>query len=401
MLTRIRQFLGNEAVRAALRGIGFGLILSLVFAAGFFYRDFINKPPQSTTSFALLTEADGILEKYYVKPMPDDAARIHGALKGLVASLDDPYTFYVEPEVAKVDSTALAGKFGGVGIEISRDAQSQFVISKVYIDNPAAKAGAMEGDIITSVDGIPVDTSTSDDTALLAAVRGDVGTEVVLTVKRGDKSLDLKMVRVEVQIPSAFWKLAEGDKRIGYIQIVRFTDRTPDELKRALTELKEQGAKAYVLDLRGNGGGLVDSAVRVASQFLNGGPVLYEHSRTDGDVNFNASTDGIAHDVPLIVLVDGNTASAAEIVSGALHDRNRAKLVGQKTYGKGSVQRIEPLSDGSSLHVTYAEWFTPNHHPLQGVGLTPDIVTTPIQGRDVDLETALSELQKVIGAPGQ
>ena len=399
MLSSIRRVLANETSRAVLRGIGLGLILSAAFAAGFFYRDLIGKPPPTSTSFDLLKEADGLLAQNYVRPMPDEATRVHGAVKGLVASLNDPYTYYVEPQSAEVDSTALAGQFGGIGVDITRDANGQYVITRVYVDNPAAQAGIKEGDIITAVDGKAVDTSAQDDTALLAALRGDVGSQVTVTVKRGEQSLDFKMTRVEVQIPSAFWNLVKADPRIGYIQIVRFTGRTQDEVKRALTELKGQGATAIMLDLRGNGGGLVDSAVGVASQFLNGGPVLYEHSRSPSDRIFNATTDGIAHDVPLVVLVDGNTASAAEIVSGALRDRQRAELIGQKTYGKGSVQVILPMSDGSSLHVTTAEWLTPNHHPLQGVGLTPDVVTTPVAGQDVDIETAVTELQKTIGAP--
>lgn len=399
MLTSIRRLFASETSRAVLRGIGLGVILSAAFAGGFFYRDLIAKPPPSALSFDLLKEADGLLAQNYVRPMPDDATRIHGAIKGLVASLDDPYTFYVEPQNAEVDSTSLAGKFGGIGVEISRDTSGQFVVSRVYVDNPAAQAGLQEGDIIVAVDGQQVDSTAPDDTALLAAIRGDVGSQVTITVKRKDQSLDFKMNRVEVQIPSAFWKLADGDKRIGYIQIVRFTGRTPDEVKRALTELKGQGASAYILDLRGNGGGLVDSAVGVASQFLNGGPILYEHSRNAPDRAFNGATDGLAHDAPLVVLVDGNTASAAEIVGGALRDRKRAELIGQKTYGKGSVQLILPMSDGSSLHVTTAEWLTPDHHPLQGVGLTPEVVTTPVQGKDIDIETGIAELQKTIGAP--
>lgn len=383
----------KEILRAVIQGAVLGILLSFAFAAGYIYRDTIGKPQPSQTSFALLNETDALLAQNFLYPMPNEATRIHGAVKGLVASLNDPYTFYVEPQTAAVDATSLAGKFGGIGVEIGRGQNGQYVITRVYHDNPAEKAGIVEGDVIIAVDGKPVDSTASDDNALLAAIRGDVGTPVVVSIQRQDKRLDIRIVRAEVVVPSTFWKLADADKRIGYVQIARFTERTPEEVKQALQELAGQGALGYVLDLRGNGGGLVDSAVGVAGQFLNGGPVLYERSKSPDERLFSASTGGLALSEPLVVLVNANTASAAEIVAGALQDRKRAQLVGQKTYGKGSVQVILPLSDGSSIHVTTAEWLTPDHHPIQGAGLMPDDSTTPVQGEDHDLSVALQLLQ--------
>lgn len=384
--------LDRKLIYTIAQGLGLGFLLAIAFAAGYLYCDAISRPERTGTSFVLLSEADAILAKNYVNPLPDDRVRVHGAIKGLVASLNDPYTIFVEPQTAKVDSTTLAGRFGGIGVEISRDAQSQFVISKVYAENPAALAGVKEGDVITAVDGKSVDTQVPDDTSLLAAIRGDVGTTVTLTILRGDQVVEFKIVRAEIVIPSTFWKMANADQHVGYIAINRFTDRTPEELAQAIKELRALGAGAFILDLRDNGGGLVDSAVKVASQFLDGGVVLYERTKGSKDQVFNASQDGTAYFDPLLVLVNQNTASAAEIVAGALQDRGRARLIGQKTFGKGSVQLILPLSDGSSIHVTTAEWLTPNRHPLQGIGLTPDIVLTPIAGKDVALDTAISEL---------
>src|SRR5690606_29765275 len=234
---------------------------------------------------------------------------------------------------------------------------ARYVIVRVYPDNPAEGAGVEEGDIIAAVDGREVDATTTDMNALLSLVRGDIGDPVVLTLQRGDEVFDVEIVRAELLIPSTFWRVLEEDQRVGYIQVTRFTTRSPEEVKQAIEELREQNVDAYVLDLRNNGGGLVDAAVEVASEFLNGGVVLYEQRQGGADRVFNATRGGTALDEPIAVLVNNGTASAAEIVAGALQERGRATLVGEPTFGKGSVRLILPLSDASSLHVTTAEWY--------------------------------------------
>ncbi len=381
---------------AIVRGAIGGLLIGAAFIGGYLYRDYVAKPPASATSFALLNEAEGLLAQNYVGTLPDETTRIHGAVKGLVASLNDPYTFFVEPQTAELDSNRLAGSFGGIGVEITRDDQGRFVISRVYRDNPAEQAGVQSGDVIVAIDGVKVDTSAADENAVLAAIRGDVGTKVVLTVERAGKTVDITAIRAEVKVPSVFWQQTDTDPLLGYIQITNFTERTPEEVKLAVAELTSKGVKAFILDLRNNGGGLVDSAVDVVSQFLDGGPVLYERNKDGSERLFNASRRGVALNVPLVILVNANSASASEIVAGALQDRQRAKLIGQKTYGKGSVQVILPLSDGSSLHVTTAEWYTPNHHRLQGQGLIPDIATQPSTGTDAEMTEAIKLLEQTL-----
>ncbi len=382
----------HNILRAILQGLIAGIVLGAVFAAGFFYRDVVAAPAQSETSFNLLQEADSLLSQYFLYPPPEPDKRVYGAVQGLVASFGDPYTFFVEPQTAELDTGNLAGRFGGIGADITQNEAGQFVIIEVYPGNPAFEAGIERGDVLIAVDGYEIDPSTDDIDSVVSRIRGEVGEAVMLTVLRDAGRLEFEVIRAEVLIPSTFWHILDEDSRVGYIRVTRFTDRSPGEVRQAIAELKAQSAQALILDLRDNGGGLVDSAVGVTSEFLDGGPILYEEKQGGQEQAYNASRGGTGHDIPLVVLVNQNTASASEIVAGALQDRERATLVGQKTYGKGSVQLILPLSDGSSLHVTTAQWYTPNHNPLQGQGLTPDIIIEPVAASDVQLEAAVAYL---------
>jgi carboxyl-terminal processing protease len=339
------------------------------------------------------------MQTHFLYDIPSESDRVHGAISGLVASYKDPYTFFVEPQKAEIDADGLAGKFGGIGAELAQDAAGNFVISRVYRDNPAFKAGIQDGDVLVAVDFKSL--TGLDMNAVLALIRGDVGSSVTLTIRRDQTEKDYSMIRAEVLIPSAFWRLLDEDQRIGYIQLTRFTDRAPEEVRQAVDELKSQGAQALILDLRDNGGGLVDSSVQIAGEFLDGGMILTEESRGKSPQVFNAPTDGHALEIPLIVLINKNTASASEIVGGALQDRSRAKLIGEKSYGKGSVQLILPLKDGSSIHVTTAQWFTPNHHPLEGRGLTPDITVEPATDSDTALSAAVDYFSSVLPSISQ
>jgi len=388
-----------SSVRQAVsRGAVTGALLGLAFIGGYLFREWAIRPLATPANFTLVNEADSLLAESYVGEFPTEQARVYAAVKGLAASLNDPYTFFVEPQVAELDNNRLAGSFGDIGVDVARNDVGQFVIARVYHDNPAETARVMAGDIITDIDGKSVDIAAPDDSEVLAAVRGDVGSKVILGLERNGARLQVEVIRAEIKIPSVFWQPVSSDRRIGLIQITNFTDRSPDEVKQAVTELRAQGAMAYVLDLRGNGGGLVDSAIQVTGQFLDGGPVLYERSKNGSEIVFNAPLGGATLSEPLVVLVNATTASAAEIVAGALQDRGRAVIIGQSTFGKGSAQTIFSLSDGSSLHVTTAEWRTPQRHRLQGQGLTPDILTKLIDGQDAEMPIAIKYLQKLLTA---
>ena len=390
--------LNPSNVRTALiRGAALGILIGIAFVAGFFYRDRVFETGKSETSYALLNEAEGVLAEDYLFDLPGPTDLIHAAVSGMVSSLGDPYTYFVEPQAAEVDQANLEGRFGGIGAELTQNEQGQFIITNVYRDNPAAGAGVMAGDIILAVDGTDVTTDTTMND-LLSMVRGEIGDPVVLTLQRNSNTFDVEIVRAEVLIPSAFWHLLEDNNQVGYIQITRFTHRTADEVKQALRELADQGAEAYIVDLRDNGGGLVDSAVGVADEFLTGGLVLTEERADGSDRPFRATPGGLATDQPIVVLVNGGTASAAEILAGALQDRQRAPLVGQQTFGKGVVQVLRDLSDGSTLHVTTAQWFTPNGARIQDTGLTPDVGVEPVDGEDAPLLVAAGMLKDQLAA---
>lgn len=400
-LTRSDKEASGTAVRSVVHGVIIGGLLGLSFAGGYLLRDYDLVATRQSTSFTLLHEAEDLLNQHYLYELPDESVKVHGAVRGFVASLNDPYTYFVEPQAAEIDSTNLAGSFGGIGAEIGRNDQGEFVIVRVYRDNPAALAGILDGDVILAVDGAPVDALVDGSDALIAALRGEIGDPVVLELRRDTETLTVEVVRGEVLIPSAFWNTVPGWPSVGYIQLTRFTDRTPAEVRMAITELKELQIEVLVLDLRGNGGGLVDSSVEIADEFLDGGTVLIERSEDAQERVYEAAPGGSATSIPLVVLIDAGSASASEILAGALQDRERAVLIGRKSFGKGSVQLIFELSDGSALHITNSEWFTPDRSPIQGAGLEPDIATEVAEGYDSDMEAALEYLTQIFGIEPQ
>jgi carboxyl-terminal processing protease len=255
-----------------------------------------------------------------------------------------------------------------------------------FRDSPAAEAGITEGDILIEVDGVAITSEMDVSQDITARVRGEVGTQVTLVVQRGDEVLTFRVTRQVIKTPSVTWRVLEGAPTLGYVQITSFTDRTPDELRQGLLELQSNDLKGLVLDLRNNGGGLLQSSIDVADQFLDGGVVLYEMRRGQDEIHYLANAGGPALNIPLVVLVNHATASASEIVAGAIQDRERGVLLGEPTFGKGSVQLIFDLRDGSSLHVTAARWYTPDHHQLDGVGLTPDVAVTLDQSTEADTQ---------------
>ena len=256
-------------------------------------------------------------------------------------------------------------------------------------------------DILLAIDGVPLAPKPELNEVLLR-IRGDVGTIVNLTVGRGADRYELRIVRAVIETPSTTWRIvtSTAGAKAGVIAIQSFTARTPEEVKRAILELRRDGVTGMVLDLRDNGGGLLNASIEVASQFIADGVVLLERRREQTDVSFRASGGGFATSMPLVVLVNANSASASEIVAGALRDRERATLIGNSpTYGKGSVQLVFDLSDGSSVHVTSARWLTPNRQQLDGEGIAPDILVEVSQedidsGRDPVLERAAQFLRE-------
>ena len=397
----------KELRRSLLIGILFGIIMAVVFFAGFLLRDFVDVPPvfaatseaeEGNTGYDLLDEVQQLIDDHYLHEQPDYVTRQYAAIRGMLSSLDDRNTFFIEPAVAQSESDVLAGTYGGIGVNLSRNAAGEFVIFP-FPDGPAANAGLLDNDVIVQIgDYVMLNTEQQDvvDQMLRGEVRDNDGVEI--TVSREDRE-DTVTVFVPfdvINIPSILWRVLPEDSRIGYIQIMRFTNRTPDEFLAAVDGLTSENIEAVVIDLRHNGGGLLRESIEIAGNFLDGLVVLYEVT-VEGEQVFEAESGGQLLDLPLVVLVNGGTASAAELVAGALQDHDRGILIGQTTYGKGTIQQIFSLSDSSSIHVTSAEWFTPDRHRIDSVGLEPDIMMIPDEnGRDIEIGEAIIYLQRLL-----
>lgn len=390
-------------------GIGMGVILALVFAAGFFVRDAVagTNPNLSlpvgslnaSTNYPLLSEVQVLVDRYYLRPQPDAKAREYAAIRGMLASLEDRYTFFIDPPVARSESDVLAGTYGGIGVTSQRTEAGEIALYP-YPESPAKREGVEDGDIVVEINGTPVDVTMQQD-QIDQMFRGEVkeGSGVELTLRKASTSENVTIfVPFEViNVPSVLWRVMPDDERLGYIQIMRFTSRTPEELANAANDLLQvAGVSSIVLDLRNNSGGLLQESIQVADAFIDDGIIAYERKQ-NSEESFSGTEGGLITDLPLIVLVNQNTASGAELVAGAIQDSDRGMLIGQRTFGKGTVQQIYGLSDGSSLHVTSAEWLTPNRTQLTNNGLVPDIEMIPdSQGRDVELGEAIRQLQTIL-----
>ncbi len=347
------------------------LVVATTFAMGYVTRA-VNAPAiRDAPQFAVFWEAWNLVDQNFYGNKPDETTRAHGAIKGSLSTLDDPYTIFVEPRQRDREQEELRGSFGGIGVIVERTSDGRFILTPVA-DRPAAKAGILAGDELIAVDGLSIAAETPFDD-VLAAVRGQVGTPVQLTVRRQGSSqpLTIEVRREEIVTPSVSWELEAPD--VGYVKLSIFNERTNDELKQAIQELHKQGATSLVIDLRNNGGGLLSAAIDVASQFLEDGVVVYERKSNGTEKAYPVRDNGTLIEDPIAVLMNSGTASASEIVAGAIQDHHRGSLIGTKTFGKASVQLLFDLSDGSSLHVTNAHWLTPDRHEIHEVGLTPDI----------------------------
>jgi carboxyl-terminal processing protease len=381
----------------------FMLVLLAVsaFLAGYLTRELtgVRHDAYAQEDMSLFWEAWGHVQDTFIGEIPADNAITYGAIRGSLGTLNDPYTVFIEPAVRDVERESLQGRFGGIGAYIRLDDATGVVTLEPIPGNPAEAAGIQAGDILLAVDGAPL---AADLTVpqIAELVKGETGTPVRLRLQRPGEPepYEVDVVRADILLPSVTYQLLEADPTIGYVNLSRFSGESGQEVGVALGALLDQGAERFILDLRSNGGGLRDAAVAVVDHFLVGGPVLYLDSRDGGERAYEASTTTLVPDAPLVVLVDGGTASASEIVAGALQDRQRATLIGSQTFGKGSVQLVYDLSDGSSVHVTSARWLTPNRQQIDQLGLAPDIAVEVTQeaidsGRDPALERAITFLQ--------
>ena len=325
----------------------------------------------------------------------DAQKALDGAKAGLIAAGGDPYTVYMTKDEAKSLNDQLAGKLSGVGAEVGIKNNLLTVIAPIA-GAPAQKAGVRAGDVIAKIDGQDT-TGVSLDVAV-GKIRGKAGTQVKLTIVRPNSDpLVIVITRADITVPSVTWSLKNGD--IGYINITTFGTDTSAKMDQAASELKAQGAKKIILDLRNDGGGYLSAGIDVASEFLPQGKLVVEERKNgkSGEKDYATGTSKLLG-LPTIVLINGGSASASEIVSGALHDNGVAKLLGEQSFGKGSVQEIQNLAGGAELKITVAHWFTPGGVNINQKGLTPDTVVKLTNddynaSRDPQLDAALAALK--------
>lgn len=357
-------------------------------------------PDELETLFVPFWEAWNIVHDQYVEQPVDNKVLMQGAIRGMLDALGDEQTFYMEPELYQSESSSLQGQYEGIGAHVDTEGDYLTIISPIE-GSPAEKAGLLPGDKIIAIDGEDMTGVTPEEARL--KVLGPAGTEVTLTVVREGEPEPLKFVitRAEITIRSAEGKMLENG--IGYVDINTFGERTTRELRDALDSVLAQNPRGIIIDLRNNPGGYLTTAVEVTSEFVEDGVVLYEVYGDGRRDTHRVLGNGRATDIPLVVLINEGSASASEILAGALQDYERAKLVGVKSYGKGSVQNWVPLSNNQgAARVTIAKWLTPHEQAIDNhVGLTPDVVVEMTQEdfaaeRDPQLDAALQTLLAVL-----
>lgn len=390
----------ERRVPTAVLVIAFVFVMGVGYTVGMFNTQIIGtvaplfgvKTYSGTLDLSTLQSTYQALKANYDGTI-DDHALIEAANKGMVSSLGDPYTIYFNAKEAADFNNDLSGTIGGgIGVELSVR-NNVITVVRVLADNPAEKAGLLVGDVIAKVNDevIPASESLND---VVGKIRGEAGTTVKITVNRAGAMKDFTITRAEVTNPSVYSRIENG---VGIMTISRFDDQTGQLAKSAAQNFKSQQVKSVILDLRGNGGGYLTAAQDVVGLWVNDKTVVTE--RTNGKVvdDLKTGSDAILAGLPTIVLVNGSSASASEITAGALQDYGVAKLVGEKTFGKGSVQKLLGLPDGAQLKVTIAKWYTPKGQNISKEGIAPDktvsISADDINaGRDPQLDAAKAML---------
>ena len=349
---------------------GFGaafVLLAVIYFGGQFLAQMNIALPFGMSNTAKIRQIEEMLDTYYVEDYDKELAE-ELMYTGLVAGVGDPYTYYLSADSLAEQVEKNSGHFVGIGVEIYAGDDGYIVVSSVTPGGPAEAAGILAEDKITEVDGESITGKTAADVSAL--VKGEEGTDVTLTIFRESTGevLEKTVTRQDIQVQTVSWRMM--DDNIGYISITNFRENTYSQFKEALDTLEAEGMEKLVLDLRNNTGGLVKSAHEIGEELLPEGIMVYtmdkEGNRED------TLCDDVYNDVPMVVLVNGNSASAAEILADAIQDTGRGELIGTTTFGKGLVQRLFTLPDGSGLNVTIQKYYTPNGTSIHGVGITPD-----------------------------
>lgn len=354
----------NKILKTIIAVLLIAIISSLSTLGLIYYALGFNE--KGFTNLMRFITAYRFIETKYVNDT-DDVNLIDGAIDGMVKSLNDPHSNYLSPKMYKTLMEQTEGSFAGIGVVMGMDNEQKIHIVGIMEDSPGQKAGLQEGDEILAVDGVSVKEMAFDEVA--AHVRGEVGTNVVLTIMRNNTNQDVTITRDNIKLKTVGHKML--DNNIGYIQIVSFSEDTANEFNDAYNDLKNQGIKALVLDLRNNPGGLLTTCVEIAQKLVPKGEIVSIVDKQGNKETYTSSLE--APEYPLVVLINKNSASASEILSGAIQDTKAGTIIGNTSYGKGSVQTILPMFEDDAVKLTIAKYYTPSGRSIDGIGITPDI----------------------------
>lgn len=416
------DFFKSFAKLIFLAGLAGILSVATFFAGAVFYGPYLQKSqpaidipasiseaslPGTTTvvvnaddipeEFKVFWEAWQFIEQEFYGDIPSEQERTYGAVRGMVNSFGDQHTAFIDPTRAAVMQEDVRGSFEGIGATVRLDDAGRLVIAEPLIGRPAAAAGLQRGDIVLQVDGQSLQGLNIFEA--VALIRGPAGTTVTLLILRDgiDQPFEVPIVRAEIEIEVVESDLLEDN--VGYVHLSDFSSGASAKLKNAIDDLFDQGADRIILDLRDNPGGLLSESVAVSSLFLDEGSVLIERLKGGREQIYRAQGPHLSPQAPMVILINRGSASASEIVAGALKDHDRAVIIGEQSFGKGTVQLPHTLSDGSELRVTIAEWLTPDGRQINTEGIVPDIVVERtqedfVEGRDPQLERAVEYLQE-------
>lgn len=352
---------------------------------------------QVSEDYAILDEITDILKEDFVNPNAiDETILQQGSIQGLIDALGDPHTQYITPEDYGSGIDIISGAFEGIGATVQQDpVTGEIVILQPFHDAPAEAAGLNTGDAILAVDGESAEGWSTKQA--VQKIRGPQGTPVVLTIRHAASGEieDVEIIRDTIIIPTVFSQDVTDESGaavsdLAYLNIQQFTDQTAPDMEAELERIVDEGYEGVIIDLRNNPGGGLDATVRVADLFLDDGVVLTQVDRDGSETVYESHDGGPGTNLPVVILVNGFSASGSEVLAGALRDQGRATLVGEQTFGKGSVNHIRPLSNGGALYVTIARWLTPNGELIEGVGLAPDVaVTLTVDDAEAGVDTQL------------
>jgi carboxyl-terminal processing protease len=353
-----------------------------------------HQPPETEELFAPFWETWTLLHENYVDPL-DDEELMESALRGMMQSLGDPNTDYMDPDMYSRVNESMSGEYEGIGASVRKDETTGGLeLVSIFDGSPAAAAGLRPGDQIIEVNGEDITDLAQEE--IIALVRGPAGTEVTLGILRADEPdlLDINVMRGRITVSTVIARVLDG--AIGYVRLSQFDFETGGLMREALEEMDVESLNGLILDVRGDPGGYLTTAIDVASAFIDEGAVVTERS-PDSEFTHMARGDAVAPEVPMVVLVDQGSASASELIAGALQDHERATIVGMPTFGKGSVQTWRELSNGGGVRITISRWYTPDGHSVSEVGIEPDIEVpfdpeAALTGADNQLDTAIAIL---------